>query len=121
MRLKDVTDIFSQGYWTQNTGYYILYSVSVKGSCNGDRTTLSPFMTGGKTVVSSSDSNKEKTRNQWEDGETISDTVDEGQGVKTQKVNPEQTWIADDRANDPRLTEKALFTRAVFLTQSLPV
>ena len=71
-------------------------------------------MTDGNATASASVSNKEKTRKQREHGEDISDTVDEGQAVEKQKVNSAQTWFADKRADDLRLSEKALFTRAVF-------
>ena len=39
--------------------------------------------------------------------------------MKKKKVNSAQPWLADERADDLRLAEKALFTRAVFLTQRL--
>ena len=64
-------------------------------------------MAGGKAAASASGSNKEKTRKQREDGEVISDTVDEGQTVKKQKVNSAQPWLADERADDLRLSEKS--------------
>ena len=47
-------------------------------------------MTGGKAAASASDSNKEKTRKQREDGEAISDTADEGHTAKKKKVNSAQ-------------------------------
>ena len=76
-------------------------------------------MAGGKATASASGPTKEKTRKQREDGEVISDTADEGHPVKKKKVNSAQSCIADERADDLRLAEKALFTRAVFLTQRL--
>ena len=76
-------------------------------------------MTGGKATASASGPTKEKTRKQREDGEAISDTADEGHAAKKKKVNSAQPWLADERADDLRLAEKALFTRAVFLTQRL--
>ena len=90
------------------------FPLRVNGSCIGDRTTRSPFITGGKAAASVSGSNKEKTCKQEEDGEAISDTADEGQSVKKQKVNSAQTCLADERADDLHLTEKAMFTRSVF-------
>ena len=76
-------------------------------------------MAGGKATASASGSTKEKTRKHREDGEAISDTADEGHAAKKKKVNSAQPWLADERADDLRLAEKALFTRAVFLTQRL--
>ncbi len=74
-----------------------------------------------KQWFSTSDSNKEKSRKQQADGDANPDTADEPPTVKKQKINPAQSWLTDERADNHRLAEKALFTKAVMLTQRLTV
>ena len=76
-------------------------------------------MAGGKDKTSANGNKNEKYRKVQDDGEAGADSNDQLPTVKKQKVNTAQPWLADERANDSRLVEKALFTRAVFLTQRL--